>query len=276
VPDGTLYTVSSTNGEITTSDADTTAGIQISSVGGQVTFSLRSSQIPFPAIVRVLSLTGLAAGTDTVSFYDTGTPATPTGLQVATITQTSVEMRWNRNPEADLGGYRIYFDTDSPQPPYTGKVAATAIPSPIDVASDTSVTIMGLDLGTPYYVTVTAYDVDGNESGYCPSVITAVTADVDGQIPTPPLALRQNFPNPFNPSTTIEFSLPTTGPVSLIVYDVLGRRVRTLVAGQQPAGTHRIVWDATNDRGGRIASGVYFYILKTPQGEQRRKMVVLR
>jgi hypothetical protein len=89
------------------------------------------------------------------------------------------------------------------------------------------------------------------------------------------VTLAQNFPNPFNPATTIEFSLSAIGPVSLIVYDMRGRLVRKLVSCEQPAGRQRIVWDATDDDGQRVGSGVYFYVLVTSFGEQQRKMIVV-
>ncbi len=67
-------------------------------------------------------------------------------------------------------------------------------------------------------------------------------------------ALDQNFPNPFNPTTTIQYQLPTDSRVSVKVYDVLGREVTALVNEDRPAGYHDVRWDASN-----IASGVYFY-----------------
>jgi hypothetical protein len=67
-------------------------------------------------------------------------------------------------------------------------------------------------------------------------------------------ALDQNFPNPFNPTTKIQYQLPTDSRVTLIVYDVLGREVTTLLNDIRPAGYHDAQWDA-----GNVASGVYFY-----------------
>lgn len=88
--------------------------------------------------------------------------------------------------------------------------------------------------------------------------------------------LRQNYPNPFNPTTTVAFDLPWAGEVSLIVYDVGGRRVRTLVSGYRGAGAYAIDWDGTNDDGARVASGVYLYRLVAGSQVQTRKMVLLK
>ena len=83
--------------------------------------------------------------------------------------------------------------------------------------------------------------------------------------------LYQNYPNPFNPTTTISYSLKTSGPIKLRIYDMLGRLVTTLVNTEQKAGQHRVNFDAS-----RIASGVYFYQIVTPKFTQTRKMVLLK
>jgi serine protease AprX len=75
-------------------------------------------------------------------------------------------------------------------------------------------------------------------------------------------ALEQNFPNPFNPATTIVYSLPNAGPVTLRVYNVLGQEVRTLVDETQARGEHTSLWDGTNKSGSRVATGVYLYRLE--------------
>ena len=88
--------------------------------------------------------------------------------------------------------------------------------------------------------------------------------------------LSQNFPNPFNPSTRIEYQLPSSQHVLLVVYDVLGRQIRDLVDEVQPAGSYRTVWDGKDPSGRDAASGVYFYQLRTQSFVQTNKMVLLR
>ncbi len=85
------------------------------------------------------------------------------------------------------------------------------------------------------------------------------------------ITLRPNYPNPFNPSTQIEFSLPQASDVQLTVYDVLGRRVATLINGKRQAGQHSVTFDASN-----LASGVYIYRLKGDGFSKSRKMLLLR
>ena len=101
------------------------------------------------------------------------------------------------------------------------------------------------------------------------AVVTGVT-DGGGRAPVP-FALEQNWPNPFNPSTTIRFSIPSASRVSVRVYDVSGRLVETLVDKQMDAGVHDVVWDASQK-----ASGVYFFRLEAPGFSQTRKLVLIK
>jgi hypothetical protein len=88
--------------------------------------------------------------------------------------------------------------------------------------------------------------------------------------------LWQNDPNPFNPRTTIRYSTARDGAVKVIVFDVGGRVVRTLVDGRQVAGSHAVVWDGTNDRRAHIGSGIYWVQLRAGEFVSNKKMVVLK
>jgi len=89
-------------------------------------------------------------------------------------------------------------------------------------------------------------------------------------------ALGQNFPNPFNPTTTISFNMPQSGYVTMKVYDVLGRCVRTLASGEYSAGNYSIVWDATDDSGNNISAGVYFYTISAENYHATRRMMFIK
>lgn len=105
--------------------------------------------------------------------------------------------------------------------------------------------------------------------------VRRVTIRVEESVALPPL-LAQNAPNPFNPSTTLRWHLPEAGPVSLVVYDLAGRRVATLVDSTQPAGDGAVTWHGTDDRGHPVASGAYLYRLTTSTDAQTRRMVLVR
>jgi hypothetical protein len=88
--------------------------------------------------------------------------------------------------------------------------------------------------------------------------------------------LEQNVPNPFNPTTTIKYSIAADSDVRLVVYDVTGRTVRTLVDERQRADVYRVAWDGVNDQGERVASGMYFCKLVAGKFTQTRKMMLLK
>jgi aminopeptidase N len=102
-------------------------------------------------------------------------------------------------------------------------------------------------------------------------VETSVPAEKAG-----PAFLAQNTPNPFNPATQIRFGSSRSGRVSLRVFDLQGRMLRTLLAGHVEAGEHIVRWNGKNDAGEALASGVYLYRLVGPDGVRERKMTLLR
>jgi hypothetical protein len=104
----------------------------------------------------------------------------------------------------------------------------------------------------------------------------AVKKELDAVVPKE-FALGANFPNPFNPSTTIPVSVPTVAEVRLTVYNILGQEIRTLQAGPLQAGRYWFVWDGRNERGNPVATGVYLSRLTTTGGKQFvGKMLLLK
>jgi|GEM_PF-3506272 len=85
--------------------------------------------------------------------------------------------------------------------------------------------------------------------------------------------LEQNFPNPFNPATTISYSCPKGAFVTLQIFDISGRHVKTLAQGWQVAGKHTIQWNGTDERNRRVAAGIYFYKLSSADFSKVKKMI---
>ena len=88
--------------------------------------------------------------------------------------------------------------------------------------------------------------------------------------------LQQNYPNPFNPVTTLIYSLTEENMVKITVYDMLGRKVRTLVNAAREAGRWSVRWDATNDQGGPVSDGVYLYQIRTDKFSETKKMIFIK
>jgi hypothetical protein len=88
--------------------------------------------------------------------------------------------------------------------------------------------------------------------------------------------LSQNYPNPFNPRTTIAFTIPKASEISLSIYDISGKFVKSLINEPMAAGYHSVIWDGTDDNGSSVASGVYFYKLKSKGYEETKRMILLK
>ncbi len=88
--------------------------------------------------------------------------------------------------------------------------------------------------------------------------------------------LEQNYPNPFNPETKISYQIPKTTKVTLIIYDLLGRKIKTLVNGMQTSGSYDVRWNGTNDSGIKVSSGIFFYQLKTDNFMLTKKMIITK
>jgi hypothetical protein len=102
--------------------------------------------------------------------------------------------------------------------------------------------------------------------------------DVDIAAPALPKGyeLSQNYPNPFNPTTDIRFALPEASRVTLKIFSTLGENIRTLAEGEFAAGVYALQWNAQNDRGEKVPSGVYFYQLVTPGFTTTKRMILAK
>ncbi len=126
-------------------------------------------------------------------------------------------------------------------------------------------------------VKVVAFDpslLTGEDTSDDHFAIATTTGDDD--IPVLSSYLRQNYPNPFNPNTRVTFSIATGSDVSLRIYDVSGKLVKTLVNKRLEADVYNENWNGTDDSGSQVASGVYFYSLISKEFNRTRKMVLLR
>ena len=88
--------------------------------------------------------------------------------------------------------------------------------------------------------------------------------------------MGNNYPNPFNPITKFTYSLTEDVRVRITVYDIQGRAVKTLVDSEQSAGYKSIQWNATNDAGAPVSTGLYFYIIQAGNFNQTKKMILLK
>ncbi|MDP6297757.1 MAG: FlgD immunoglobulin-like domain containing protein, partial [Candidatus Marinimicrobia bacterium] len=174
-------------------------------------------------------------------------PEVPTGLLIWE-TDESIELSWNESPDNDFYYFILEKSTDSVFVDYV-----------FILTTNTAYTDTEYELNVLYYYRIAAVDLAGNVSGYSEIVsVVMLSLETDGLVPDE-FTLHQNYPNPFNPITTLRYDLPKNSLVSITIYDIMGREVRTLVNQTQDAGFKSVLWNATNDYGKPVSAGVYLY-----------------
>ncbi len=126
----------------------------------------------------------------------------------------------------------------------------------------------GIDVGMPY--TGNAPDIGAFEYG-----MEAVAVENNGMLPET-INLLQNYPNPFNPTTEIDYSLPCDADVELLIFDVTGRHVKTLVRDRESSGFKTVKWDGTDENNRKVTSGMYLYQLKAGEISVVKRMMLVR
>ncbi len=177
-------------------------------------------------------------------------------------------LTWDGSPERDFSHYTVYKG-DNPYfvPSVTNRMGAPWENSFVDEEFDPD---------ADSYYKISAWDIHENEGAFSlvgPENMT----HVENPPPVPTVTqLEQNAPNPFNPVTVIRFSVARPGLVSLRIYDVQGRCVRTLVDDLKSVDCYEVAWDGRDDSGSTVPSGVYVYKLAAPYHAEARKMVLAR
>jgi hypothetical protein len=191
----------------------------------------------------------------------------------AEVVKAGIRLCWRAGQENDLDHYSIYRGTKS----------GFALFYPHLIVRDTTVVDTSVVAGTTYYYRAVAIDAAGNKS--LPSHELHITYIPTNITPLPGLpsefALLQNYPNPLRASasnleTGIQFQLPIGTMVNLTIFDVKGRRLRTLVNTFKRAGNYDVTWDGRDDTGMEAASGLYIYRLEANGLVMSRKMLLVR
>jgi predicted nucleotidyltransferase len=221
-----------------------------------------------------------------------------------TVVQANTPPAAPTNPNATVDGSEVTFswdaatDTGTPSLGLTYNLRAGTTPGGWDLCvamadagtgyrripalgntnHNTSWTITVPDpLPATIYWSVQAIDACFAGSAFAAEEVYDVPTGVSGNALPTSFALRNNIPNPFNPNTTIRYDLPESAPVSLRIYDVAGRLVKTLRGGGvEPPGFHKVVWSGRDNAGQRVASGVYFYRLDAGEYSETKKMVLIK
>jgi hypothetical protein len=213
------------------------------------------------------------------------TQVTFEGTSVADFDEQIVRID-NENNRVNIGLIKmVYAPMDEPtlKPAASGSNSAAVLHFRIDDPNLETLEIGTYKTESPYHELMYVYNEWDNGR---PLVRDLVPVLENGQVSlasqTPGAALptefelSQNTPNPFNPTTQIAFALPSASKVNLTIYNVLGQQVKTLVDDYMNAGYQSVTWDGTDDYGGAVASGVYFYRISAEQFSDTKKMLLLK
>ncbi|MDE2733441.1 MAG: fibronectin type III domain-containing protein [Gemmatimonadota bacterium] len=215
---------------------------------------------------------------------DDGEPTVPSALGAPTnLTATPGDgkllLRWKEPTQT--GGFDLtFYDLQYQKTTSTSWISvAIRIPAnhPIKTYS-----IGSLQNGVAYNVRVRVHNLNPDPelslSAWTTATATPTEDAAAKQVASAPASfeLAAAYPNPFNPSTTIGYALPQATDVRLDIYNVMGQRVRTLVAAHQPAGYYAVEWKATDDSGHTLSSGVYFYHLQAGAFRATKRILLMR
>ena len=201
---------------------------------------------------------------ETVTSYsmDNLAPSTPQNITVSIVEEEAL-VTWSSPVDTDFKHHLVYRenvdDTD------TVNVFSTV---------DSFFVDLSIVPGTWKY-SISAVDSAGNESEPSEYAVTVLSAAAEGGIPDV-FALHQNYPNPFNPVTQIRYDLPEDSYVTIIIYDIMGRNIKSLVNTDQTAGYRSVRWNATYDIGETVSAGMYIYMIQAGEFRQTKKMVLLK
>lgn len=174
-------------------------------------------------------------------------------------------LRWETNFEADMNGFQV-VRADEENGIYTSVTRELIASKGDPEGAHYEYRDASIRPNRSYWYKLVEITPDGEGAQFGPYSISFRLAN----------ELEQNVPNPFNPVTTIKYSIAHDEDVNLVIYDVGGRRVRTLVDARQRADVYKVTWDGINDDGQRVASGMYFYKFAAGKFVQTRKMVLLK
>jgi len=217
--------------------------------------------------------------------YDSPLPVELTSF-VATFSERGARLIWKTKSEIDNLGFEVWRSTEENDkyhllssyehnPDLEGH-GTTPIQHKYIFLDDQVVNEQ------TYWYKLYAVDYSGNRTEHGPVSVTADFGSLTLISPNFPenYHLYQNFPNPFNPSTTIQFDIPNlkgeTLNAALIVYNTLGQKVRNLYSGEMSSGSYQIQWDGKNENGVRVPNGVYLYRIQTEDFVKTKKMIVMR
>ncbi|MBT4361666.1 MAG: T9SS type A sorting domain-containing protein [Candidatus Marinimicrobia bacterium] len=216
-----------------------------------------------PPLLTVLYESEIDSGYSVDNIY----PGVPTGPMAVVTDNLQIQLDWESVLADDIRNYRIYRSHSiSFVPDSESLIGETVANTFLDE------TVM---IDEVYYYQISAVDIHGNESDFSEEISANVVSLIDEVLPDV-FVLEQNFPNPFNPSTTLRYGIPEETNVSLVIYDIQGNLVKKIASGSKSAGWHSYEWDGSDDSGHLVSTGLYLARLETRSYSRTIKMLYLK
>jgi hypothetical protein len=209
------------------------------------------------------------------SLQDISLPVELTNLAAAYAPEEKVILKWQTESEVDCAGFNVWR-CETGDTIYS-KISRNLIPGSGSSSDRHYYTYSDREVENDkeYSYRIEEIDIYANSTFYGP--VTILIGENKVQLSTPiSLSLMQNFPNPFNPITEIKYEVPIESQVSLVIYNVLGEVVNTLVDEYQQANIYSVKWDGRDMNGRIVNSGIYFYKLEAGLQVIKRKMTLLK
>lgn len=214
---------------------------------------------------------------DYVLYSEDGGPVAVTlsGLD-AHIQDEHVVISWESHAELNTAGYNVYRSVSKNK-------GYNKINTDLILTLENAGAVKryeytdNIDFSGTVYYKIEDVTMDGKGTFHGPIAVNMIMSSINTESEKPnEFRLYSNYPNPFNPKTTIKYSLPKSTHVTLTVYDMLGKTIRTLLSDTQTAGTHTITWDGRDQSGLPAASGIYYYRMTAQDYQASGRMVLAR
>jgi hypothetical protein len=226
-----------------------------------------------------LAYTASLRASDEEFVINDGSGTLPVTLSSFNAVQTSedyAQLAWTTQTETEMSGYYVFRSNSE-------DLASAERVSDLITAENNATTNTyryvdtDVQMGQEYHYWLLSLGLNGDSQTFGPVSITITDSDPGSEVPEQiALGLHGAYPNPFNPSTTISYTLGETSAVQLDVFNFRGQHVRTLQTGNQTAGDHNVVWDGHDGQGQSVPSGMYLFRLRSNGTEYTSKAMLMK
>lgn len=193
--------------------------------------------------------------------------------------ERKIRLYWQTESETNNAGFKVYrSNSNSNFEVIADYKNFEELQGQINSSNETTYTFEDnkVEIGKEYFYKISDVDLDGNETMHEETLEITLETENETEVKNLKYELRQNFPNPFNPSTTISFSLKRDGFTKLSIFNILGQKVKTILAKKLEQGKYDVNWNGTDESGNLVSSGIYYYKLESESYHSIRKMILLK